>query len=152
MSTLYIASCYNTSNTILVSLWFIVMAPVPVVSDPYGHPHPQDIRTPPHERMVVAVVPARRSSLLQPAGHRAGVVLERVAVKRSPATSNCVLFLFKKSGETRFLRVGSCGLYNGQESGCSACFCCFCFAVRCMHPSFLLALYYVVSFQFVTIF
>ena len=51
------------------------MAPAPVVSDPYGHPHPQDIRTPPHERMVVAVVPARRSSLLQPAGHRAGVVL-----------------------------------------------------------------------------
>ena len=51
------------------------MAPAPVVSDPYGHPHPQDIRTPPHERMVVAVVPARRSSLLQPAVHRAGVVL-----------------------------------------------------------------------------
>ena len=79
------------------------------------------------------------------------LVVERVAVRTYPVTCNSVLFLFKKSGETRFLRVGSCGLCDGQESDCSACFCCFCFAVRCMRPSFLFALYYEVTFQFVAI-
>ena len=42
----------------------------------YGHHHPQEYETPPHERMVVAVVdPACRGSPLQPASHRAGLVL-----------------------------------------------------------------------------
>ena len=34
-----------TSNTILASLWFIAVVPVLVVSDPYGHPHPQGYET-----------------------------------------------------------------------------------------------------------
>ena len=42
------------------------MDPDPVVNDPHGHPHPQDNEASPHERVVVAVGPARRGSPLQP--------------------------------------------------------------------------------------
>merc|ERR1711959_435335 len=91
MSTLYITSCYITSNTILVSLWFIVVVPVLVVSDPYGHPHPQGYETPPHERMVVAVGPARCGSLLQPAVHRAGLFLRSFSSSWSRGRPFCTL-------------------------------------------------------------